>query len=164
MRRLLFAAVVLGLAACASKPPPVAAPSTTTTSAGVWTYAFDAGPGIAMAVLTGVDNQTLVRVVCQAPRGNLIITDWTFSRGRGGDMTGTFSVGAQSKQTPVRIAGDGAGRQTLSMVLPSRDPMWEALTPTAEVKTVAGGYTHIWAGEAASRLNDVLNSCRAQGS
>jgi len=50
------------------------------------------------------------------------------------------------------------------VVLPSRDPMWEALTPSAEVKMVAGGYTHIWAAEAASRINDVLNSCRAQGS
>jgi hypothetical protein len=50
------------------------------------------------------------------------------------------------------------------MTLPSRDPMWNALTPSASVKTVASGYTHVWAPEAASRINDVLNSCRALGS
>lgn len=166
MRRFLLAAVAaLGLAACAGAPKEtVAAPPTSASSAGVWAYSFDAGPGIATAILTGADNQPLVKLSCQSPNGNLVVTDWTFSRVRQGDAPTTFSVGAQIKQMTARIAGDGAGRQALTISLPSRDPMWNALTPSAPVKTTALGFTHNWAPESASRINDVLNSCRSIGS
>jgi len=166
MRQFLLAAVAaIGLAACASSHKEVVAPPpTSASSAGVWAYAYDAGPGIATAVLTGADNQPLVRLACQSPNGNLVITDWVFSRVRQGDAPATFSVGAQSKQITARIAGDGAGRQALVITLPSRDPMWNALSPSAPVTTTALGFTHNWAPESASRINDVLNSCRSIGS
>lgn len=166
MRRfLLAAAAALGLAACAGQPrETVAPPASSATSAGVWAYAYDAGPGIATAVLTGADNLPVVRLACQSPNGNLVVTDWTFSRVRQGDAATTFTVGAQSKQITARIAGDGAGRQALVMTLPSRDPMWNALSPSAPVTTTAQGFTHNWAPESASRINDVLNSCRSLGS
>jgi hypothetical protein len=165
MRRLVFAAAAaLSLAACASKPAPDAPPSPLTTSAGTWTYAFDAGPGLASATLSGPDGQPALRVTCEAPRGDLIVTDWTFSRARQGDVQATVSVGGASKPVPARIAGDGAGRIALMTTLPPRDPLFAALTPNAPVKTVAAGYTHIWAAGAASRINDVINSCRTLGS
>jgi len=166
MRRLLLAAAAAcSLAACAGTPTEtVAPPPTSAASAGVWAYAFDAGPGIATAVLTGADNQPLVKLACQSPNGDLVVTDWTFSRVRQGDAPTTFAVGAQSKQVTARIAGDGAGRQALVMTLPSRDPMWNALSPSARVTTTALGFTHNWAPESASRINDVLNSCRSLGS
>lgn len=166
MRRLLLAAVaVCGLAACAGSPKETVAPAASSaSSSGVWAYSFDAGPGIATAVMTGADNLPLVKLSCQSPNGNLVVTDWTFSRVRQGDTQATFAIGAQTKQVAARIAGDGAGRQALTMTLPSRDPMWNALAPAAAVKTTASGFTHNWAPESASRINDVLNSCRSLGS
>lgn len=163
MRRTLLAAATLALAACASGQTTTTAPATSTTSSGVWAYSFDAGPGIATATLAGGDGKPLVVLTCHAPRGDLQVQDWTFTRGQG-DTQATFSLGGQSKTVPARIAGDGAGRIAMSMTLPSRDPMWNALTPSAPVRTTAGGFTHTWAPEAASRINDVLNSCRALGS
>lgn len=159
-----LAAVAIGLAACATPTPMETAPPSSVASAGVWAYSFDAGPGIAAAVLTGADGRPLVRMQCQAPRGDLIVTDWTFSRTRQGEVQATVSVGTASKTIAARVAGDGAGRQALAFALPTRDPLWDALTPSVTVKTDAGGFTHVWAAEAASRINDVLNSCRNQGS
>jgi len=164
MRRfVLAAAATLALTACASSGETVTAPPTNTTSSGVWAYAFDAGPGVATATLTGSDGKPLVKLTCQAPRGDLQVQDWTFTRGQG-DTQAMFSLAGQSKTVPARIAGDGAGRIALTMTLPARDPMWNALTPSAPVRTTSGGFTHVWAPEAASRINDVLNSCRALGS
>lgn len=164
MRRLLLAATVFALAACASAPAVEAPASPVTTSVGTWTYAFDAGPGLASATLSGADGQPIVRVNCTAPRGDLMITDWTFSRARQGDAQATFSVGGGSKTVPARIAGDGAGRQALTASLPPRDPLFAGLVPSSPVKTAAAGYTHTWAAGAASRINDVINSCRTLGS
>ena len=165
MRRSLFAAVAVSLAvsACASAPEP-SAPSPVTTSAGTWTYAFDAGPGIASALLSGPDGRAQLRVTCQAPSGDLMVTDWTFSRLRQGDVQATVSVGSASKTVTARAEGDGAGRQALMLALPPRDPLFAALTPSAAITTVAGAYTHHWAPGAASRINDVINSCRTIGS
>lgn len=169
MRRLLLAATVLAatvlaLGACASKPNVEAPVSPVSTSVGTWTYAFDAGPGLASATLSGADGQPIVRVNCESPRGDLMIMDWTFSRARQGDAQATFSVGGASMTVPARVAGDGAGRQALIASLPPRDPLFAALTPSSQVKTVAAGYTHNWAAGAASRINDVINSCRTLGS
>ena len=75
-----------------------------------------------------------------------------------------MTVGSGSKGFPARVAGDGAGRQALTFALPTRDPLWNTLTPAATVQTEGGGFTHVWAAESASRINDVLNSCRNLGS
>ncbi len=168
MRRFLaaaaLAAVALGLAGCAAQTPVQTLPPSSINSAGVWAYSFDAGPGIATAILTGADGQTLVRMQCQAPRGDLIVTDWTFSRTRQGALEATLTVGSATKAFPARVAGDGAGRQALAFTLPTRDPLWNTLSPAVTIKTEAGGFTHVWAAESASRINDVLNSCRNLGS
>ena len=89
---------------------------------------------------------------------------WTFSRAHQGDVQSTVSVGAASRTVAARAEGDGAGRQALMFALQPRDPLFAALTPSAEITTVAGGYTHHWAAGAASRINDVINSCRTIGS
>ncbi|MDX2233103.1 MAG: hypothetical protein NW200_01275 [Hyphomonadaceae bacterium] len=165
MRRLLAAAAALAaLAACASGADRATTPSSDVTSTGTWAYAFDAGPGIASATLSGADGRPALRVTCTAPRGDLMVTDWLFSRARQGDAEATVTVGAVSKSVPGRIAGDGAGRQALTFALPPRDPMFAAMTPSSSVKTSAAGYTHTWAPGAATRLNDVINSCRTLGS
>lgn len=169
MRRFLAAAalgaVALGLTACATPAPSAPTlPPASINSAGVWAYSFDAGPGIATAILTGADGHMLVRLQCQAPQGDLIVTDWTFSRVRQGDVAVKVSIDAATKSFTARVAGDGAGRQALAFTLPTRDPLWNMLTPASTVKTEGGGFTHVWAAESASRINDVLNSCRNQGS
>jgi hypothetical protein len=168
MRRFLaaaaLAAATLGLAACATPTSAPTLPPTSINSAGVWAFEFDAGPGIATAMLTGADGRTLVRLQCQAPRGDLIVTDWTFSRVRQGDVATTVTVGSATKNFNARVAGDGAGRQALAFTLPTRDPLWNALTPASTIKTEGGGFTHVCAAESASRINYVLNSCRNQGS
>ena len=168
MRRPFFAAAFLALAVslagCASGPKPEVAPSPITNSAGTWTFAFDAGPGIASATLSGRDGRPDLRITCQAPRGDLMITDWTFSRARQGEVQATVSVGSASKTVSARIEGDGAGRQALMAALAPTDQVFAALTPSAPIRTVASGYTHNWAPGAASRINDVINACRSIGS
>lgn len=164
MRPAVLSALALGLAACASAPPVEAPPSPATTSAGTWTFAFDAGPGLASAILHAADGRPLLRVTCEAPRGDLQVTDWTFSRARQGEAQATVSVADQGAVTAGRIAGDGAGRQALTFALSPRDPVFGALTPSASVRTAAAGYTHTWAQGAATRLNDVINACRTMGS
>lgn len=161
--RLAFAAACLVLAACAGGPD-AAPPSKDVTSTGTWTFAFDAGPGLASATLAGPDGRPALRVTCEAPRGDLMVTDWTFSRARQGDAQATVSVGAASKTVAARIAGDGAGRQALMFSLPPRDTLFQTLAPTAPVRTAAAGYSHSWAAGAATRLNDVINACRTLGS
>lgn len=163
MRRLAFVAAFT-LAACASGPEPAASPSPVTTSAGTWTYAFDAGPGIASATLSAPDGRPALRVTCTAPRGDLMVTDWTFSRARQGDVATTVTVGARTKSVTGRVSGDGAGRVVLSYALPPLDPVFAGMVPASPVRTEAAGYTHNWAAGAASRLNDVINSCRTVGS
>lgn len=165
MRRLLpVALAACALAACAGTPPPAGPQAPAVTSAGTWTYAFDAGPGLASATLSGADGRPALRVLCQAPRGDLMVTDWTFSRVRQGETQATVTVGQAGKTVPGLIAGDGAGRQVLTFALPPQDPLFAAMTPSSPVKTAAAGYTHTWAPGAASRLNDVINSCRTIGS
>jgi len=161
--RIAALALVFILSACASSPG-TAPPSSVVTSTGTWTFAFDAGPGIASATLSGADGKPDLRVTCEAPRGDLMVTDWTFTRARHGDTQATVSVGGASKTVPARVGGDGAGRQALTFSLPPRDPLFQTLVPSAPVRTSAAGYTHNWAAGAASRLNDVINSCRTLGS
>jgi hypothetical protein len=162
MRVAVFA-VVLTLAGCASSPQN-APPSSAVTSTGTWAFAFDAGPGLASATLSGADGKPDLRVTCEAPRGDLMVTDWTFTRARHGDTQATVSIGSATKTVPARVGGDGAGRQALTFSLPPRDPLFQTLYPNAAVRTAASGYTHNWAAGAASRLNDVINSCRTLGS
>ena len=114
MRRPLLAALaVAALAACASAPAP-SAPSPVTTSAGTWTYAFDAGPGIASAILSGPDGRPQLRIICQAPTGDLMVTDWTFSRLRQGDVALEVESQAPHRQVGVgehAVDGDGSRRR-----------------------------------------------------
>jgi len=154
----------LALAACASSPPVQAPPSNEVRSSGTWTFAFDAGPGLASATLSGPDGLPTVRVTCRAPSGNLEIQDWTFSRSHQGAANAHFSIGAKNGDYPALVGGDGAGRQALSFAVPARDRILFALPLEAEVSTRSGAFTHYWGAGAASRLNDVLNACHPPGS
>jgi hypothetical protein len=164
MRRFLVAAACLVLSACAGGPAPDAPPPRDFASGGTWAFAFDAGPGIASAILSGPDGRPAIRVTCEAPRGDLAVTDWMFSRARQGETQATVSVAAGSRTVAARVAGDGAGRQALMFQISPLDPVFAALAPAAPVKVEAAGYTHAWAPGAASRLNDVINACRTIGS
>jgi hypothetical protein len=159
--RIAVVAASMALAACASSPAPDAPPPRDTLSSGTWTYFFDAGPGIARAELAGADARPQLRITCEAPRGDLKITDWTFSRARQGVTPTTLSVGGQSRALQGVVGGDGAGRVALTWSLSPTDAIFRGLSPSMTLKTAAGGYSHTWAPGAASRLNDVINSCRA---
>ncbi|MFZ4068974.1 MAG: lipoprotein [Caulobacterales bacterium] len=168
MRRFILAAVAaVALAGCASSPPPApeAPPRAGVQSAGTWAFSFDPGPGLASATLTGADGKLLVRMSCQAPRGDLQVNDWTFERAAANPAVSVrFGVGAGVYPTSGAIGADGGGRNGLSFSVPSRDPVFRGLNPTASVTIATPTRTHTLAPGAAVRLNDVLNSCRATGS
>lgn len=168
MRRFVVAAVAaVALAGCASAPPPRqdGPPRAGVQSAGTWAFSFDPGPGLASATLTGADGKLLVRMSCQAPRGDLQVNDWTFDRAQPNPSVSVrFGVGAGGYQTSGAIAADGGGRMGLSFSVPSADPVFRGLNPTASVTIATPTRTHTLAPGAAVRLNDVLNSCRATGS
>jgi len=157
-------ALVLAVSACATSPEPPQPPPKSVTSAGTWTYAFDAGPGLASATLSAADGLPIVRFACKAPDGALLVQDWTFSRARQNGYPATFTLGARSASFAGIVSGDGAGRQALSFQVPAHDAVFADLTPSSPVSTAAAGFTHVWAPGAASRLNDVLNSCHTAGS
>jgi hypothetical protein len=167
MRRFVLAAcVAVALAGCASPPKSdPTPPQAHLQSAGTWAFSFDPGPGLAAATLTGADGKLLVRMSCQAPRGDLQVNDWTWERAQPNPgLAVRFGVGAQNYATSGAIGPDGAGRNGLSFTVPGRDPVFRGLNPTAAVTIATPTRTHTLAPGAAVRLNDVLNSCRATGS
>lgn len=157
--RVVVVAAAFGLAACASSPDSAPPPSAV-TSTGTWAFAFEAGAGLASATLSGADGKPDLRVTCEPPRGDLMITDWTFTRARHGDTQATVSVGNATRTVAARVGGDGAGRQALTFALSPSDPLLQTPSADAPVRTVASGYTHHWAAGGSSRLNDVITACR----
>lgn len=156
---LAVAGAALALAGCASTPAAAPAPAGPQTSAGTWSFGFDAGPGIANADLKGADGALLARLSCQAPKGPFVVTDWTnAAEGRASFAIGDAAAAAMAVVEPVE------GRPAAKVAIPVADSVFRALTPAAPVALTINGRTHVLASGAASRVNDVLNSCRATGS
>jgi hypothetical protein len=162
---MVIGVAALVLAGCASSGAPAvgegAGPS---RSVGTWTFSFDAGPGLASAILGGSDGLVLFEMKCQAPRGPVSIKDWTFARAKQGETSATLKINASATTQAARVLGTGDGRQALAFEAPASDPVWRALTPEAQVSVNSGGREHALASGAASRMNDVLNACLQRGS
>jgi len=163
----IFAALAAAatLAACATTTETPTPPKAQVSSAGSWAYTFDAGSGLARATLSGADGAKLVEVACKAPNGDMAVTDWTWSKASVKEAVPVeFAIGS-GKAAPVgRIASAADGRVALQFATPSSDKVFRALTPTAPVSDSTPTRTHVWAAGAATKINDVLNSCRATGS
>jgi hypothetical protein len=165
LRILAATAALATLAACATTETTPTPPKAQITSAGSWAFTFDAGSGLARTVLSGADGSKLVEVACKSPNGAVDVTDWTWSKASAKDAVPVeFAIGS-GKAAPVgRIAPAADGRNALLFSTPSNDRVFRALTPTAPVSTSTPTRTHVWAAGSATRINDVVNSCRAQGS
>lgn len=165
IRTFAAAAALAAVAACATTTETPTPPKASVASAGSWAYAFDAGSGIARATLSGGDGAKLVEVACQAPNGAVAVTDWTWSRASVKEAVPVeFTIGS-GKAAPIgRIAPAVDGRTALQFSTPSSDKVFRSLTPVAAVSTATATRVHTWAAGAGTRINDVLNSCRATGS
>ena len=138
-RLLLFASALALLSACATqrKPPPVAAPRPTPTpvaatpppppadwrdapiTAGTWTYG--ASVAGALASFAAGAGEPLLTLACQRGAGQLALT-------RAGAATGTVPL-TVTTTTAVRsfTAVPEAGTQRLSVALPARDSLFDAI-------------------------------------
>ena len=169
MRRLAFAALsaFVFAAGCATQQPTPPRGSVNVAaeivSSGVWANAFDAGPGVATATLSG-PRGLAVRITCQAPNGAVKITDWGFSKPNQGNAPTTIYVGSASGQSLGLITGVGDGRQALVFDIASNDRVWNSLTPSAEIRVGAGGAVNRWPAGSAQAISDLVNSCRTIGS
>jgi len=165
MRRSLFARsstlasiltlAAFGLAACASAP---AAP-TSSRSTGSWTFNYDAATGISTAVQTDADGSVSTRVTCQTPDGDMMVTDYRLSGGRG--QRARFTIGQETIEVPAESNGSA-----LSVRLPRRPPnlgSWAHLSRD-QVSMSAGGATHSYADGALEKIALVANSCWPVGS
>lgn len=165
--RLLVAVVAAAaLAACASTDKASdAPPKASVSSSGSWAFAFDAGSGVASATLVGAEGAALVRLSCKAPNGEVQVADYTWGKAKVAEAVPVeFAIGS-AKTGPVgRIAPATDGRVALQFATPSNDKVFRALTPNAAVSASTPTRTHAWAAGAATRINDMLNSCRATGS
>jgi len=164
-RSLAALAVLAALSACATSTQQTAPPKAQIASSGVWTFSFDAASGVAAARLRGADGANLVDVSCKAPGGAVTVTDWTWSKATVKEAVPVeFTIGS-GKAAPIgRIAPAADGRVALQFATPSTDRVFRALTPNAPVTDATATRVHVWAGGAATRINDVVNSCRATGS
>lgn len=165
LRTLATAAIAAALAACATTTETPTPPKAQVLSSGSWAFTFDAGAGMARAVLSGADGSKLVEVACKAPNGTVDVTDWTWSKAAAKEAVPVeFAIGS-GKAGPIgRVAPAADGRNALQFSTPSNDKVFRALTPNAPVSDSTPTRTHVWAAGAATRINDVVNSCRAMGS
>lgn len=161
----MVAVAALVVAGCATSGAPKEGDGVgASRSVGTWTFSFDAGPGVASAVLGGPDGLKLFEMTCQSPRGPVSVKDWTFARAKQGETSALLKINAASASLPARVLGTGDGRQALAFEAPAGDAVWRALTPAAAVSIAASGREHVLASGAASRINDVLNACLQRGS
>jgi hypothetical protein len=112
--------------------------------------------------LSGGDG-LVVRVSCQAPRGDLVITDWMFSTMPAGSAPATIYVGQRSEQA-FGVIGQAPGGQALTTRISPTASLWDPLPRNAEIRVQAAGAIHYYPEGAAGAISDVINSCRVFGS
>ena len=146
MRLFIAAALLSVLAACASAPTP---------SAGGWSIGYDPATRLSTATQREPNGQVTATFACQAPSGDLIITDYTLS----GASEATVTMGTLSIRVPAHAAGGG-----LAVALPQRPPILSAVGDNVAMTVAAGGRTHTLAPGAGIKLRDVALACWPQGS
>jgi hypothetical protein len=166
MIRALALAAALALAGCASTPTtaPPASGAAAYSAQGQWSFAFDAGPGVATATYAAPGKPAEIVLSCAAPRGPFTVQDFTLTAAPRG-ASGQFAIGGSSSNHVAQPLPAADGRTPYTFTLGVRDTVFNALTPNAAVTiAVSGGAPRALPAGAASRINDVLNSCRVSGS
>lgn len=148
--RSLFALACLGLAAAV----PAAAQSA------AWSFVYDGGSGLATATMRD-DGDVAVTFTCQAPAGEIMVSDFTLGRGRA--STATIRIGEFSMNVPSRVERVGRKR-ALVIPLPQSPPVLAAVGPDRAMTISAGGRSHTLAPGAGERLREVAYNCWSQGS
>lgn len=152
----ILAAAAIALAACATPAPePVSSRST-----GGWTFNYDSVTGLSTAQQTDADGTVSVRVTCQTPSGDMMLTDYRLGRTRGEQQV-RFTIG----QEAITVPGEGDG-SSLTVRLPRRPPNLGAYAHLSQdtVSLAAGGATHTYATGAVEKFALVANSCWPVGS
>jgi hypothetical protein len=164
MKIALSGVTALVLSACASTagPRPGATGPTPPVIAGDWSFDFDAGPGVATATLIDAAGQTRAVVRCQAPRGPIVLTDFSLPP-LAADRSVSLTIGAYQSTTLGAGVTDN-GRAAVRFSLPPADPVFQAITPHAPVRLATDNRGHVWQPGAALQINAVLNACIAPGS
>ncbi|MGE0045906.1 MAG: hypothetical protein AB7T08_09110 [Hyphomonadaceae bacterium] len=156
MRGILIALFgAIALAACASAPP------STTRAAGGWAWQYDPATGLATAQQTSAEGRVTVRVSCQAPSGDLTISDYVLGAGGRGSEQVQFRIGNES----ITVDGRNEGGATV-IRMPRRPPNLQAYAHLSRdaVTLTAGSRSHTYAADAIEKIALVANSCWPVGS
>jgi hypothetical protein len=158
-RSVVLAFSAIALAACASG----GSESSSSQASGGWTFAYDAATGVSTATQTSEGGDVSARVTCQAPSGDMVVTDYVIGAARGsrGQQQVQFKVGQES----ITVRGESDGR-ALRVNLPRRPPNLGAYAHLSRdaVSLTAGGRTHTYAEGALEKIALVANSCWVNGS
>ncbi|MGE0830947.1 MAG: hypothetical protein AB7O04_16560 [Hyphomonadaceae bacterium] len=155
-RALISLCCAAALAACASAPQP-----TTSRAVGAWSFGYDGATGLYTATQVDEGGRTTARVTCQAPNGDMTITDYVAGVGARGDQQVRFAIGQEAITVPGRSDG-----RTLTVRLPRRPPNLQAYAHLSRepVTVSVGSRTHAYAEGAVVKFAEVANSCWPQGS
>lgn len=164
-RSILTAGMALGMAACASPPPPPPAPPPfpMLRSTGAWAFDYDAPTRTATATLRSPQGALLVEMSCEAPRGPILVRDWTFALAPGPVSLGLALGSAEivaAGVAPASPAGSSGARFALSPLDMAVLDLFEGQT-VAVLGPVSG---HDWGPDAAGQLIAVANACAPRGS
>lgn len=159
MKAISAVLLALVLGACASTPPPAA--DSGRALSGAWRFTVE--DGLATATLTGASGPLAV-ISCQAPRGPVVIADYSFADVRDPAPTARFRLGGVESLAPARISAFNGAQGLVVFIAPS-DAVFQTITATAPVSVgIIGGASATWPAGSAMQVNAVLNACISRGS
>jgi hypothetical protein len=153
---LILAASAIALASCATAPAPV-----TARSDGGWTFEYNAANGVSTATQSNPGGAVTARITCQAPNGDMQLSDYVVGAGLRGSQRARFTIGQETIEVPAEANGTA-----LNVRLPRRPPNLTAYAHLSRdpVSLSAGGRNHAYAAGAVEKFAQVANSCWPVGS
>ena len=134
----------------------LAAPSAGLAQQGAWTYEYT--NGVAIATERDERGRTIATITCQAPTGDIVLSDFTLARAARRATQSEVRIGAIAVLVPSRLEGRGRNR-ALTISLPQRPPILAAGQPTDQLSVTVNSQSRTMSEGAPQKMREVAYAC-----
>lgn len=121
-----------------------------------WSYAYT--NGVATATQRNDDGDVVATITCAPPRGDMVLTDYTFDRNVRNAREATVAIGWMSITVPAEVKRERR-KHIVSVRLPQRPPVLAAMQPNTPLTVTVNGRTRDLTADGAQQMKDVAFAC-----